>query len=94
MKKFTFEQAKEKILGLGFSEIEFKPEKGIVNLGVFALNYCPCCKRQEGKIGFYHQDDGDIWIWGFVDGFSWNDPFDRESLRYALRQLGIKSKNC
>jgi len=94
MKKFTFEQAKEKLLYLGFTEIEVKPQKGIVNLGTFELS-CPYCKTRKGTISFYHQnDDDEIWIQGYDGGSSWDDPFNRRTLRYSLRQFGIKSKDC
>ena len=69
MKKFTFEQAKEKLLYLGFTEIEVKPQKRIVNLGTFELS-CPYCKTRKGTISFYHQNDDEIWIQGYDGGSS------------------------
>jgi len=95
MKKYTFEQAKERILNAGFQPIESPEEKGIIILGTFGLNYCSCCKRSEGTIVIYNEEKyPQLWISGSNDGGFTNDPLCRETLRCALRELGVKSKLC
>lgn len=96
--KLTFEKAKEKLLSLGFVLMPEK-EDGVVILGTFGLNYCPCCKRYDGEISIFHDEGStELWISGAVgsSGFmsSWNDPLSVGTFKWALKELGIKAKDC
>ena len=93
--KLTFEKVKEKLLSVGFTLIEDQKEEGVNILGTFGLNHCSCCKRSDGTISIFNDEKfSELWIQGATDGSSWNDPLTRGTLRWTLRELGIKSKDC
>jgi hypothetical protein len=101
----SFEKAKQKLLSVGFKEIENKEEDGVEIFGTFGINYCSCCKRADCIISIFKQKDEEddfldepkVEYQIITNNFDSQDDLTAANLNYELKELKeygiIKRKN-